>query len=96
MVFSLERDSRFSIPVLPAPKTTKVRLQNETVVLETDLELDYWEMDPNWDGLIFKSVAQAVRPIRNGRLPCELKVEAGSNLCVRLVTSQGEFFQLNV
>jgi len=96
VAFSLEHGSRFLIPILPAPKTTKVRVQNETVVLETNLELDYWEIDPNWDGVTFKSVAQASRPIRNGRIPSELKIKAGSNLCVRLVTSQGKLFQLNV
>ncbi len=96
VAFSLEHDSRFLVPVLPAPKTTKVRVQNETVVLETNLELDYWEIDPNWDGVTFKSAAQASRPLRNGRIPSELKIKAGSNLCVRLVTSQGKLFQLNV
>ena len=96
MVFSLERDSRFLVPVLPAPTATKIRLQDETVVLETNLELDYWEIDPNWDGVTFKSVAQASRPIRNGTIARELKIIAGSNVCVRLVTSQGELFQLHV
>ena len=96
MVFSLGYDSRFLAPVLPAPKTTKVRVRNETIVLNTNLDLDYWEVDPNWNGVTFKSAAQASRPIRNGRIPRELNIKAGSNLCVRLVTSQGKLFQLNV
>lgn len=94
--FSLEYGSRFLVPVLPAPKTTKVRVRDETVVLDTNLDLDYWEVDPNWDGLTFKSAAQASRPIRNGRISCQLNIKAGSNLCIRLVTSQGKIFQLNV
>ncbi|HET6596840.1 MAG TPA: site-specific DNA-methyltransferase [Anaerolineales bacterium] len=95
-VFSLDHDAQLFIPVLPAQKTTKARLRNETVVLHTDLDLDYWEVDPNWDGALFKSAAQASRPIRKGRIPYELNIKAGSNLCVRLVTSQGELFQLNI
>lgn len=94
--FSLERDSRFLVPALPAPKTTKVHVRNETVVLDTNLDLDYWEVDPDWDGVTFKSAAQANRPIRNGAIPFELKIKTGSNLCVRLVTSQGKLLQLNV
>lgn len=31
--------------------------------------LDYWEVDPNWDGICFRSAAQAIRPLRKGRLP---------------------------
>lgn len=96
VAFSLECESRFLVPLFPAPRKTKVRLQNKTVVLDTDLDLDYWEVDPNWDGALFKSMAQAARPIRNGRIPRELEIKTGSNMCVRLVTSQGELFQLNV
>ncbi len=27
-------------------------------------ELDYWEIDPCWDGEVFRSAAQALRPLR--------------------------------
>jgi DNA modification methylase len=35
-------------------------------------EVDYWEVDPHWDGQIFHSVAQAVRPLRKGNIPQEV------------------------
>ena len=94
--FALERDSSFVRPILLDPKTTRVRLLKEGVRLETNLDLDYWEVDPEWDGAIFKSAAQALRPIRNGTIARELKIKAGRDVCVRLVTSQGEQYQLYV
>jgi hypothetical protein len=94
--FSLERDANFPNSILQPPKTTKVRARNNTIVLDTNLDLDYWEVDPDWDRRIFKSAAQAGRPIRSGIISSELKTKAGSNVCVRLVTTQGEQYQLHI
>jgi hypothetical protein len=94
--FSLERDSNFIVPISPATSSTKLRLSGEIVSLETDLALDYWEVDPNWDGITFRSVAQAKRPVRSGNIPCELKIKAGSHICIRLMTTQGKQYQLNI
>lgn len=94
--FSLERDSSYALPVAPAPKSTKVRLSKDSISLTTHLELDYWEVDPNWDGITFKSAAQANRPVRSGTIPRELKINVGSNVCIRLVTAQGKQYQLNI
>jgi hypothetical protein len=85
--FSLERDTNFKLPVLSAPRSTKVHLSKDTISLISDLDLDYWEIDPDWDGITFKSAAQAKRPVRNGNIPCELKTKFGSNICIRLVTA---------
>ena len=94
--FALERDASFPPPLLSAPKATKVRLLKDRIQLETDLDLDYWEVDPDWDGAIFRSAVQAPRPRRHGTIARELKIQAGRNACVRLVTSQGEQYQLHV
>lgn len=94
--FSLERDSDFSLPMLPAPKSTRVQLLKDTVSLETKLDLDYWEVDPDWNGKTFRSAAQARRPLRGSNIPCELKIKVGSRLCVRLVTAKGKQYQLHV
>jgi DNA modification methylase len=95
--FSLERDSSFTFPLSPVPKTTKAQLSSkEWISLETMLHLDYWEVDPNWDEKTFKSVAQAVRPVRSGEIVRELKIKAGRNVCIRLVTAKGQQFQLNI
>jgi DNA modification methylase len=94
--FSLEHDTSFNPPISQAPKTTKARLSGDTIFLETNLELDYWEVDPNWDGITFRSAAQARRPIRNGNIPCELKIKAGRNVCIRLVAADNKQYQLNI
>jgi hypothetical protein len=94
--FSLERDTTTAFPLLPAPKSLKLDISDDMICLKTKLELDYWEVDPNWDGITFKSAAQAKRPTRNGHIPNELKIKAGGNPCIRLVTTSGEQFQLNV
>jgi DNA modification methylase len=94
--FSLERDSAVAPPIKPAPRTVRVELTKDSVCLQTKLDVDYWEVDPSWDGKIFRSAAQARRPIRSGEIPRELKIKAGSNFCIRLVTAKGEQFQLHV
>jgi DNA modification methylase len=94
--FSLEYDSNFTFPIMPAPNSVKPYISNHSISLETKLELDYWEVDPVWDGKLFKSIAQAKRPVRNGKIPNELKIKTGHNHCIRFVTAQGEQFQLNV
>ena len=60
-------------------------------------ELDYWEVDPAWDGSCFHSAMQARRPNRSGQIPLEIKSPAAlTNLCVRAVTITGELIQLHV
>jgi site-specific DNA-methyltransferase (adenine-specific) len=95
-VFSMEHDSSFSIPLSKLPKTTTVNVSKDLISLSTKLDLDYWEVDPNWDGKIFKSAAQAKRPVRSGDVPLELKIKVGSNVCIRLVTIKGKQYQLNI
>lgn len=94
--FSLEHDTGFMTPLLPAPKSTKVHVSKESVSLDTRVHLDYWEVDPDWDGKMFRSVAQAVRPARSGEILRELKIQTGRNICIRLVNTKGEQYQLNI
>ena len=94
--FSLERDSSFDFPFSPPLNSLKAHVLSDSISLETDLDIDYWEVDPAWDGKIFRSVAQAKRPVRNGNIQLQLKIKAGRNNCIRLITAQGEQFQLNV
>jgi hypothetical protein len=79
-------------------KNIKVIVSADSVRLETSLDVDFWEVDPAWDGKMFKSAAQAQRHVRSGELPLELKIKIGRtpNVCIRLVTVQGKQFQLNV
>lgn len=97
--FTLERDSAF--PFTLESFDGKILQRENILQLDTPLPLDYWEVDPAWDRVTFRSVAQAVRPVRSDKVPCELKIETGrlipglGDVCVRLVTVQGDHFQLS-
>jgi len=95
-IFSLEHVAGNKIPLSTFPKTTKVSLTRDSILLDTKLDLDYWEVDPAWDGRIFKSAAQAKRPVRSNDVPHEIKIKTASNICVRLVTAKGRQYQLNI
>ena len=58
-------------------KKIKVHVSADSVRLETALDVDFWEVDPAWDGKMFKSAAQAQRHARSGELPLELKIKIG-------------------
>ncbi|MFZ5882590.1 MAG: DNA-methyltransferase [Chloroflexota bacterium] len=95
-VFSVESDGKLHLPLSTIPKSTKITISNNVVSLKTNLDLDYWEVDPHWDGKTFRSAAQAKRPVRSGDIPLELKIKTGRNLCIRLVTAKGERYQLHI
>ena len=94
--FSIERDVSFTFPLSVAPKTAKAKFSDGVLALETKLDLDYWEVDPAWDGKKFRSIAQARRPVRSGVIPHELKIKTGDNICIRFVTIDGKQYQLNI
>jgi len=95
-VFSIERDEAFRVSFSTAPKSTKVEMTKNIISLNANLDLDYWEVDPDWDGKIFRSMSQAKRPVRSGDIPMELNIKAGGNICIRLVTAKGRQYQLNI
>ena len=92
--FTLERDS--VVPFVLSAGEGKIVQREASIQINTSLDLDYWEVDPAWDGKTFRSAAQAVRPVRSDDVSGELKIKTGGNICIRLVTVQGEHFQLNV
>lgn len=95
-VFSFERDVSLRFSLSTAPKLTNATVSKDVVLLKTNLDLDYWEVDPDWGGKMFRSAAQAKRPVRSGDIPLELKIKVGGNVCIRLVTAKGKLYQLNV
>ncbi len=97
--FTLEHDAEAPWPLSGDPGL-KVRAARGSIQVEGRLDLDYWEVDPAWDGKIFRSAAQAQRPARSGDIPRELKVKTGREVprtgykaCIRLVTVKGEVLQ---
>jgi DNA modification methylase len=58
--------------------------------------LDYWEIDPDWDGQIFRSRVQAVRPFGKGAIAQQINLPAGAQgqICIRLTTVDGRQVQI--
>jgi hypothetical protein len=56
--------------------------------------VEYWEVDPDWDAKVFKSAAQAKRHVRSGEISQEIKIKTGRSVCIRLVTINGEQHQI--
>jgi DNA modification methylase len=59
-------------------------------------QVEYWEVDPAWDGQVFRSFAQASRPRSHHPLIDRLELpETGNSLpvCVHAINHAGELFQ---
>lgn len=95
-VSSFERDSVVKNETAYKSKKIKANISGGYVRLQTSLDVDFWEVDSDWDGKMFKSAAQAQRHARSGELPLELKIKIGGKVCIRLVTVQGKQFQLHI
>jgi hypothetical protein len=100
--FTLEHDARTPFP-LSGDRGVKIRTVAGAIRVEGRLDLDYWEVDPAWDGKIFRSAAQAQRPARSGDISYELKIktghkvpQTGHKVCVRLVAVEGEMLQIEL
>ena len=94
--FLLRRDSNFPFSITPSTSTMKLTLTKYSVALISILGVDYWEVDPSWDGETFRSAAQASRPNRSGEVSRELTLKTGRRVCVRFVTAKGQQYQLHV
>ncbi|NWF65372.1 MAG: site-specific DNA-methyltransferase [Chloroflexi bacterium] len=95
-VFSIERDLGIKYDVATKSKKVKVKLLGDLVQVKTSLDVDFWEVDPAWDGKTFRSAAQAHRHVRSGEIPMELRIKIGGRVCIRLVTVEGKQFHLNI
>lgn len=76
-------------------------LDGDEIALSPELlvELDYWEVDPAWDGEIFQSAAQAVRPRRGKKIAKRLALPPApvyKPFLVRLVKINGDQIQLEL
>jgi DNA modification methylase len=75
-----------------------LQLSDQKVTIGSKLlsELDYWEIDPEWDGKVFCSALQAIRPQKKKPIPGELTLPKSigkQNIAVRMVKIGGEQIQ---
>jgi DNA modification methylase len=82
---------------LPDRFAGMVTLDGNRISLQPELaeEIDYWEIDPDWDGDVFQSRFQAARPWRKGEIVSEIDLpDQAGQVCVRLVSVAGEYYQV--
>ncbi len=95
--FKILRESQLQI-VREMPVKDGLRFEENMLQLKTDTlpEIDFWEADPDWDGSVFRSAAQASRP-RDGqpvaaRIQFPEDVETGV-ICARITQVDGDQVQ---
>ena len=97
-IFSLKMDASIAAH-RTVGKSSMINLSEQIVSVNHDLidDLDYWEVDPDWDGQTFRSALQAVRPHKKGSIPTELMLPqptTGKTIAVRMVMIDSEQTQI--
>lgn len=82
-------------------KPDDLQQDDKTLLISSNLlsELDFWEIDPDWDGQVFRSVLQAIRPRKKGTIQGVLSFPASisrGKIAVRLVKIDGEQLQITI
>lgn len=86
--FLLQRDQSNIIPT--AVSSFQIVHARSAVRMDGAHALDYWEVDPNWDGRLFRSAGQACRAARTGHIPHEIPLAVPTGkLRIRAVTPDG-------
>jgi len=96
--FNLLTESSIEMPKAEG-NSSDIRISDRLMSINPDLldGLDYWEIDPDWDGQTFRSANQALRPHKKGTIPTEMMLPKplnGKNIAVRMVMIDGEQTQL--
>jgi DNA modification methylase len=87
--FNIWQDKVFRIP--HSQNAIEGQLEGSKISLLNPLELDYWEIDPEWNGKVFKSAIQVIRPLRNGEIPLTVDYSRLSqSLKIKTVDINGE------
>jgi DNA modification methylase len=84
---------------IPFGKTRSIRFSCREGKIEMSGNVsgvNYWEVDPDWDGIIFRSQAQAVHPVRSGEIAAKLNIKPGRRICVRVVMASGSQYQVEL
>lgn len=80
-------------------RSSDLQFSAGTLTLKPQLiaDLDYWEVDPDWDGKVFHSVVQALRPRKKKGIENSLslpKMSGKGKIAARLVKISGEQTQI--
>jgi len=97
--FSLQVESQSRFEKIPLQDPALISLSRNAVHLHPSLlsDLLYWEVDPAWDGKLFRSAAQACRPRQKTSIAGQLTIplsESGYRINVRLVNISSQQLSL--
>lgn len=74
-----------------------VSLNGETLTVTPPVDLDYWEVDEDWDGDTFHSTLQVSRHMKTGNIPLTVKIgRKGTSILLRAVTTSGDLLELQI
>jgi site-specific DNA-methyltransferase (adenine-specific) len=96
--FTLERVSQLPELIQPAvddlvPEICLDSANARIVLKSAPPTLEYWEIDPDYDRQVFRSAAQAVRPLKKAEIQSELELKSldpGKKVAVRLLYTNGD------
>jgi site-specific DNA-methyltransferase (adenine-specific) len=97
--FSLRCETHTPFPIKKQSTDEAEVLASPNSICLTDAlleDIDYWEIDPAWDGVLFHSAAQASRPRSIAPISQQLQFSSPVNKkphCVRLVSVNGKIYQ---
>ena len=95
----IQKEESVELPPFSSLEELEIKppeVNDGVVTLPPDLisQVDYWEMDPDWDGEIFHSSFQAARPWRKGDIPgLAIIPEKSGEICLRFVLINGDQIQ---
>jgi len=111
--FTIQRESNTSIPsITTTGKNSNLKLHEASkgssqkqdssprrLILDTPLldQIDYWEIDPAWEGHVFRSAVQTIRPRKKGHINNQLDIPVVSGnlpICARFVLVSGKMIQI--
>lgn len=94
--FSLLYESSTPFLLSSKPNNTEIfKFVDNYIILKSDPNSDivYWEVDPDWDGKVFRSYKQAVRSRKKGDIAYNSHIGTGQgsrSILVRYLTKTGE------
>jgi len=98
--FSLKKESRIRLEIEQIEAAAQGLAPDIKFPGDALPEMDYWEVDPAWDGQIFRSAAQVLRPRKKKPIAGQVDLPQVSNdyrpVCVRTVHIKGKLTQYSI
>ncbi|MFO3797560.1 MAG: hypothetical protein ACK8QZ_09805, partial [Anaerolineales bacterium] len=93
VAFTIEHQATFSLDWKPLPPEW-LHFQDDQVHLTSPVAVDFWEIDSDWNGELFRSRHQALRLRGQAQAPATLAFSPAGNLCLRMFSIEGECYQI--